>query len=69
MYINPYLEHKLAEQRINEALCVAKQDCLLKAGSHSSKRFQRSFPFGLLLLPLMLIMAPFQWGIYLVRRH
>jgi hypothetical protein len=69
MYINPHLEDRLADQRIQEALCVAKQDCLLRARSHSSRTQQRSFPFGLFLLPLVLILAPFQLGVYLMRRH
>jgi hypothetical protein len=69
MYINPYLEDRLADYRIKEALCVAKLDCLLKAGGSSPRAQKGSFPFGLFLLPLMIIMAPFQLGIYLVRRH
>ena len=69
MYINPYLEDRLADQRIKEVLCVVKQDCLLRAGGSSSGAQKWSFPFGLFLLPLMIIMAPFQLGIYLVRRH
>jgi hypothetical protein len=69
MYINPYLEDRLASQRINEALCVAKLDCLLRAARHSSKNRPRHFPIDLFLVPLMLILAPIHLGIDFLRRQ
>ena len=68
MYINPYLEVRLAHQRIEEALCVAKLDCLLKNNRATLENNPRRFPGGLLSLPLMIIMAPFYWGVNLVRK-
>jgi hypothetical protein len=68
MYINPDLEVRLAHQRIEEALDVAKLDCLLKGARVTLGNNQRRFPGGLLSLPLLIIMAPFYWGVHLVRK-
>jgi len=68
MYINPYLEDKLAEQRIQEALCIAKLDCLLQGARPQIKNHQHRFPRGFLALPLMIIMAPYHLGMYLAKK-
>jgi hypothetical protein len=68
MYINPYLEVRLANQRIQEALCVAKLDCMLKGARVTLNDHQRHSPRDFLSLPLMVIMAPFYWGANLIRK-
>jgi hypothetical protein len=68
MFINPYLEDKLAHQRIQEALCVAKLDCLLQTARAQIKNRHHLFPLGILSLPFMIIMAPFRLGMYLARK-
>ena len=69
MYINPYLENRLADHRIKEALSVAKTDYLLRGGKFLSRRKRMALPIGLFLLPLMAIRATFELGLQLVRRH
>ena len=69
MVLNPYLENRLADQRIHEALCVAKLDCQLPSHFKKAQKPGWSFPVGLFLLPLMVITLPFQMSILLFKRH
>jgi len=69
MIFNPYLEKRLADQRIREALCVAKLDCQLRSQFKKAQKPGWSFPVGLFLLPLMILMLPFQMGVLLFKRH
>lgn len=68
MYINPYLEAKLADKRIQEALCVAKLECLFGGDQYFSGRNRRRSFIGFLSLPLLILMAPFHLGSNILRR-
>ena len=69
MYINPYLHKRLADQQIREALCVAKLDCLLRGQFKEAKRQDLKFPVAVILLPVMILIHPFQAGFKLLKSH
>ena len=68
MFMNPYLEYRLSDQRIHEALCVAKLDCLLKRGRKNSLNHGNRLSWMFFALPLLVIMAPIQLGKYLAKK-
>ncbi len=68
MLINPFLEARFAHERIHEALCVAKLDCLLGGDQYFSRRKPRKSISGVLSLPLLILMAPFHLGLYILRK-
>ena len=69
MNFNPDLHKRLADQQIREVLCVAKLDCILRGQFTEAKKLDWSFPTGLLLLPVMLLMVPFKLGEMLLKRQ
>ena len=68
MFMNPYLESQLSDQRIHEALCVAKLDCLLRRRKENSVHHRKRYALGFLALPLLLIMAPIHLGMRLAKK-
>ena len=68
MVLNIYLENRLADQRMHNAQCVAKFDCLLKGRFQEAKNLGWGSPPGVALLPLMLAWLPVQKGVELIKR-
>lgn len=68
MYINLYRQKRLADQRMQEALRVAKQDSLIRDQLKEARNVDRKFPVGIVMLPWMIIKFPFQLGLQFLKR-
>jgi hypothetical protein len=69
MVLNLYLEKRLADQRMHDALCAAKLDCLLRGQFQEAKKHSWRSPVGLVLLPLMVLVQAIQIGVGLLKGH
>jgi hypothetical protein len=67
MFLNLYLEKRLADQRMHDDRCVAKRDRLLRGRFEESKQHGWSFLLALVLLPVMMFSLPFQLAILLLK--